>query len=35
VIVGGSHLAAGPDREEMASGVHDILLVHQVEAAKA
>ena len=35
VIVGGSHLAAGPDREEMASGVHDILLVHQVEAAKS
>jgi pyruvate kinase len=32
VIVGGSHLAAGPTREDMASGVHDILLVHQVEA---
>jgi pyruvate kinase len=34
VIVGGSHLAAGPDREEMASGVHDILLVHQVEGVQ-
>jgi pyruvate kinase len=33
VIVGGSHLAAGPNREDMASGVHDILLVHQVEGA--
>jgi pyruvate kinase len=31
VIVGGSHLAAGPNRDEMASGVHDILLVHEVE----
>ena len=31
VIVGGSHLTAGPDREELASGVHDIVLVHQVE----
>lgn len=31
VIVGGSHLAAGPNREEMTSGVHDILLVHEVE----
>jgi pyruvate kinase len=31
VIVGGSHLAAGPVREDMTSGVHDILLVHQVE----
>lgn len=31
VIVGGSHLAAGPNREEMASGVHDILLVHEIE----
>ena len=33
VIVGGSHLAAGPDREEMAGGVHDIALVHEVEGA--
>lgn len=31
VIVGGSHLAAGPHRDEMVSGVHDILLVHEVE----
>jgi pyruvate kinase len=29
VIVGGSHLTAGPDRE--ASGVHDVVLVHEVE----
>lgn len=35
VIVGGSHLAAGPDREDMASGVHDILLVHQIEGTAA
>jgi pyruvate kinase len=33
VIVGGSHLAAGPNREDMASGVHDILLVHEVDGA--
>jgi pyruvate kinase len=31
VLVGGSHLAAGPNREEMAGGVHDIVLVHEVE----
>lgn len=31
VIVGGSHLTAGPNREEMASGVHDVVLVHEVE----
>jgi pyruvate kinase len=31
VIVGGSHLAAGPDGNEMAGGVHDVLLVHEVE----
>ena len=31
VIVGGSHLAAGPNQAEMASGVHDVVLVHQVE----
>ncbi|MFO0788911.1 MAG: pyruvate kinase [Pirellulales bacterium] len=35
VIVGGSHLVAGPDREDMASGVHDLLLVHQVEGTQA
>jgi pyruvate kinase len=29
VIVGGSHLTAGPGRE--ASGVHDVVLVHEVE----
>jgi pyruvate kinase len=29
IIVGGSHLTAGPDRE--ASGVHDVVLVHEVE----
>jgi hypothetical protein len=34
VIVGGSHLAAGPDRADMASGVHDIVLVHEVEGAE-
>ena len=33
VIVGGSHLAAGPKREEMASGVHDVVLVHEVEGS--
>jgi len=27
VIVGGSHLAAGPNQAEMASGVHDVVLV--------
>jgi pyruvate kinase len=31
VIVGGSHLAAGPESEDMASGAHDVVLVHQVE----
>jgi pyruvate kinase len=34
VIVGGSHLAAGPD-SEMAGGVHDIVIVHEVEGEKA
>lgn len=33
VIVGGSHLTAGPDSKEMASGVHDIVVVHEVEGA--
>ncbi|MEM8866191.1 MAG: pyruvate kinase, partial [Planctomycetota bacterium] len=32
IIVGGSHLAAGGSKE-MASGVHDVVLVHQVEGA--
>ncbi|MEX2168751.1 MAG: pyruvate kinase [Pirellulales bacterium] len=31
VIVGGSHLAAGPNATEMVSGVHDIVIVHEVE----
>jgi pyruvate kinase len=31
VIVGGSHLAAGSEGEELASGAHDVVLVHQVE----
>ncbi len=31
VIVGGSHLAAGPDAEDMAGGVHDVVIVHEVE----
>ena len=31
VIVGGSHLAAGPEGSEMAAGVHDIVIVHEVE----
>jgi len=34
VIVGGSHLTAGPDGEkEMTGGVHDIVIVHEVEGA--
>jgi pyruvate kinase len=32
VIVGGSHLAAGNAGEGMAAGVHDIVIVHEVEA---
>ena len=35
VIVGGSHLAAGPDGDEMAGGVHDVVLVHEVEGLDA
>jgi pyruvate kinase len=31
VIVGGSHLAAGPGQSELVGGVHDIVLVHEVE----
>jgi len=31
VIVGGSHLTAGPNDSQMASGVHDIVIVHEVE----
>jgi pyruvate kinase len=32
VIVGGSHLAAGPEGAVTATGVHDIVIVHEVEA---
>ncbi|MEM6330990.1 MAG: pyruvate kinase [Planctomycetota bacterium] len=31
VIVGGSHLAAGPGSGSLARGVHDIVIVHEVE----
>jgi pyruvate kinase len=31
VIVGGSHLAAGPGRDELTRGVHDVVLVHEIE----
>ncbi|MGI9430430.1 MAG: pyruvate kinase [Bythopirellula sp.] len=31
VIVGGSHLAAGSEDVQVASGVHDIVIVHEVE----
>ena len=31
VLVGGSHLTAGVDHEEMAAGVHDVVVVHEVE----
>jgi len=33
VIVGGSHLAAGPDGGDLTAGVHDIVIVHEVEGA--
>jgi hypothetical protein len=33
VIVGGSHLAAGPKGGLEASGVHDIVIVHEIEGA--
>ncbi|MCC6492681.1 MAG: pyruvate kinase [Pirellulales bacterium] len=34
IIVGGSHLAAGPEgAADLAAGIHDIVIVHQVEAA--
>lgn len=33
VIVGGSHLAAGPVGDEMSRGVHDVVLVHEVEGS--
>ncbi len=31
VIVGGSHLTAGPKNQRLAAGVHDIVIVHEVE----
>lgn len=31
VIVGGSHLTAGAAHDEMVAGVHDVVLVHEVE----
>lgn len=34
VIVGGSHLAAGPDGAIAATGVHDIVIVHEVEGSE-
>jgi hypothetical protein len=33
VIVGGSHLTAGAAGDEMAAGVHDVVLVHEVEGS--
>lgn len=36
VIVGGSHLAAGPEgAADLAAGVHDIVIVHEVEPPAA
>ena len=32
VIVGGSHLAAGPRNTKFADGVHDVVIVHEVES---
>jgi pyruvate kinase len=34
VIVGGSHLTAGAGHDEMAAGVHDVVLVHEVEGSE-
>lgn len=34
VIVGGSHLTAGTKYKKMASGVHDAVIVHEVEKAQ-
>jgi pyruvate kinase len=33
VIVGGSHLTAGAAGDDMAAGVHDVVLVHEVEGS--
>jgi hypothetical protein len=30
VIVGGSHLTAGPKNKSMSRGVHDIVIVHEI-----
>ncbi|WP_238476602.1 pyruvate kinase [Bythopirellula goksoeyrii] len=35
VIVGGSHLTAGQGNKKMSSGVHDIVVVHEVEGTIA
>jgi pyruvate kinase len=35
VIVGGSHLTAGPDGDELVGGVHDIVTVHEVEGTSS
>lgn len=35
VILGGSHLTAGPEGDDMAGGVHDVMLVHEVEGRTA
>jgi pyruvate kinase len=35
VIMGGSHLTAGPDADEMSGGVHDVVIVHEVESDSA
>ena len=31
VIVGGSHLTAGPDANDMTDGAHDVVVVHELE----
>ena len=33
VIVGGSHLTAGAAHDEMVAGVHDVVLVHEIEGS--
>ena len=35
VIVGGSHLTAGAAQDDLAAGVHDVVLVHEVEGSNA
>ncbi len=34
VIVGGSHLTAGPNDRDMAAGAHDLVVVHEVEGTR-